>query len=234
MIEGEVIVDVALESEVALECDVVLSSTKPPPQIVWRRGDNTVVDEILLNNRRRFLEDGRFLYINNLVQDDLTPTYHCEVTNAFLDFTRQAPTTYVLRDNLTRGVLEEYKPIGDLTAFVRNTSIEVAYVAGYFGTGQVNGTSNWLFQGDMRLDSNGNIGLINDINTPGIFTLRADVIFDGMRLSRDGMLTVNRKCAVLPKFLQDKNLPHPATFALWKYSNFAPAIKVTIYRLCNH
>ena len=214
MTEGEVIVDVALDSEVALECDVVLSSTKPPPQIVWRRGDGTAVDEILPNNQRRLLEDGRFLYINNVVQDDLTPTYRCEVTNAFLDFTRQALTTYVLRDNLTRGVLEEYKPIGDLTAFVRNTSIEVTYVAGYFGTGQVNGTSNWLFQGDTRLDSNGNIGLINDINTPGIFTLRADVIFDGMRLSRDGMLTVNRKCAVLPKFLQDKNLPHPATFAL--------------------
>ena len=191
MTEGEVSVSVALGSEVALECDVV--SANPPSQIVWHTGDGTVINEIMMNNKLRFLDSRRFLYINDLAPEDLMPHYRCKVTNALLDRTVQAPTIYVLRDNLTRGELSDYKQIGDLTAFVGNVSFEFAYVGGYYGTRDVNGTENQLFQGDMRVDSSRNIGFINRIEGPGMFILRVDVTFDGTHRDRFGMLTVHRK-----------------------------------------
>lgn len=39
----------------------------------------------------------------------------------------RAPTTFALIDNLTRGELVEYKPIGDLMAFVGDENFEVSY-----------------------------------------------------------------------------------------------------------
>ena len=187
-------VDVALSSEVALECDVV--SANPPPKIVWRTGNGDMINENLMNNKLRFLDDRRFLYISDLVPEDLMPMYRCEVTNVFLDRTERAPTIYVLSDNITRGVLTDYKQIGDLTAFVGNASFEFAYVGGYYGTVDVNGTLNRLFQDDTRVASNGNIGSINRIEDPGMFTLRADVTFDGRSRDRFGTLTVHRKCTI--------------------------------------
>ena len=50
-------VSVAIDSDVALECDVILSSTNPPPEIVWCFGDGNEVTEMPLNNRRRLLEN---------------------------------------------------------------------------------------------------------------------------------------------------------------------------------
>ena len=194
MTEGEVPVNVALASSVALECDVVLSMTNPPPSIVWRTGDGNIVDEEETNNGRRFLDGGRFLYISSLVEGDFMTTYRCEVNNAFLDRTIRAPTTYVLRDNLTRAVLVDYKQIGDLTAFVGNTSFEFAFIGGWFSAGDHNGTANDLFRDETEVPSVANIGRITNIDAPGTSTLRARVRIDANAENRPGTLTVHRKC----------------------------------------
>ena len=194
MTEGEVPINVALASSVALECDVVLSTTNPPPSIAWRRGDDSIINEEETNNGRRFLDDGRFLYISSLEMADLMSSYRCEVNNAFLDRTIQAPTTYVLRDNLTRAVLVDYKPIGDLTAFVGNSSFEFAYVGGWLSEGAANGISSRLFRDGTEVPSIGNIGSIATIDAPGMSTLRADVRIDANTVQKFGTLTVHRKC----------------------------------------
>ena len=189
---GDVSVSVALGSEVALECDVL--DSKPPPQIVWRDGEGNEINEITVYTKHRFLDDRRFLYISDLQPADLALTYQCVVTNASLDRPMPAPTTYVLVDNLTCGELVDYKQIGDLRAFVVNTSIEFAYVGGRYGNGVVNGTLNQLFRYGNRVTNNGNIGLISDIGAPGTSRLTASVTFDGMQVEREGTLTVHRKC----------------------------------------
>ena len=192
--EGTVPVSVAIRSDVALECDVDLSSTNPPPEIVWSFGDGSEVTEITGNNRRRFLENRRYLYIREVVASDLASTYRCEVTNAFLDLTVQAPTTYELIDNLTQGQLIQYKAIGELTAFVGETNFEVSYVAGWHSTGTANGTSNRVFLGETEITDPGSIGSIDVINPPpGDFTIRANVRFDSNSEDKFGMLRIRRK-----------------------------------------
>ena len=187
-------VSVALNSGVALECDVLPAN--PPPQIRWLQ-DGNIIAENLVNNLVRFLDGGRYLYMRILVAADLASTYHCEVTNALTDRTVVAPTTYRLIDNLTRGDLMDYKQIGDLTAFVGNTSFEFAYVGGLYGNGARNGTINSLFQGVTQVPSIGNVAIINTINTVGMFDLSAIVVFDGITRNRVGTLTVHRKFFLL-------------------------------------
>ena len=189
-VEEEVSVSVAIASDVALECDVLLSS--PPPQIRWLRDGNPIA-EVMVNNEVRFLDGGRYLYLRTLEAADLMPTYRCEVTNAFLDRSMVAPTMYRLIDNLTRGDLMDYKQIGDLTAFVGNMSFEFAYVGGLYGNGARNGTINNLFQGTVQVADIGNVASIMTINTVGMFELSATVVFDGVTRERVGMLTVHRK-----------------------------------------
>jgi hypothetical protein len=191
---GVTSVSVALGSDVAIECDVNLSNTNPPPEITWRFGDGTEVNEITDNNKRRFLENRRYLYITALEAIDLVSTYRCEVTNAFLNFTRQAPTTYALVDTLPQGQLLEYKPIGHLTAFVGNTSFEFAYVAGWRGA-TTNGTLNVLRQGTTIIAPVRNIAEISIITDPGTVTLTANVRYDGNDQEETGSLTVHRKSA---------------------------------------
>ena len=192
--EGTVPVSVAMNSDVALECDVDLSSTNPPPEIVWRFGNGSEVTEMTMHNKRRFLENRRFLYIREVVASDLASTYRCEVTNAFLDLTVQAPMTYELFDNLTQGQLIEYKPIGELTAFVGETNFEVSYVTGYHSTGTANGTNNRVFLGGTEITDPGSIGLIDVITPPtGDFIIRADVRFDSNSEDKFGMLRIRRK-----------------------------------------
>ena len=187
-------ISVAMNSDVALECDVNLFSTNPPPEIVWRFGDGNEVTEIIINNKRRFLENKRYLYIREVAASDLTSTYRCEVTNAFLDVTMQAPTTYALIDNLTRGELVEYKPIGVLTAFVGDENFEVSYVAGWHSNGAANGTSNAMFLDQTEIPSIGSISVIPSISQPtGDFALRADVRFNINSAQKSGTLRIRRK-----------------------------------------
>ena len=192
--EGTVHVSVAIRSDVALECDVILSSTNPPPEIVWRFGDGSVVTEITLNNGRIFLENRRYLYIRTVDASDLASTYRCEVTNAFLDITVQAPTTYALIDKLSRGQLVEYKPIGILMAFVGDENFIVSYVAGWHSLGTRNGTSNTVFVGETEISDTGSIATIPSINPPtGDIILRAEVRFDSNRTEKFGTLRIRRK-----------------------------------------
>ena len=195
----EVLVSVALQSNLALECDV--QSSNPPPQIRWRRrnngGTNEVIEEITSNNERRFLEGGRFLFIRSVAAADLEFTYQCEMTNIFLNRTKLAPTTYRLIDNLTLDILVDYKQIGDLKVFVGTTSLEFSFVGGAFGS-SANGTTNVLSlipTGMPAIDipNVGNIAAIPMVTTPGMFTLRAIVRYDGGITNRLGILTVNRK-----------------------------------------
>ena len=125
----EVSIPIALNSGVALECDVLGAS--PPPQIKWYNDQGMITDN-QVSNTVRFLDEGRYLYIRRLEPADLERQYHCAVTNARLNEEVTAPTRYILNDNLTMGVLTDYKQIGNLIAFVGNTSFEFSYIGGVF------------------------------------------------------------------------------------------------------
>ena len=187
-------VSIAINSDVALECDMNLSSTNPPPEIVWHFGDGSEVTEIEMNNKRRFLENRRYLYIRNVEASDLASTYRCKVTNAFLDVTMQAPTTYALIDNLNQGELVEYKPIGILTAFVGDENFEVSYVAGWHSTGSFNGTRNTMFLDQTEIVGIGAIKVIPSVGQPtGERDLCAEVRFDSNSAQKSGILRIRRK-----------------------------------------
>ena len=139
----------------------------------------------------RFLDGGRYLYLRKLQLSHLESQYYCAVTNANLSQEISAPTRYVLTDNLTQGVLIDYKQIGDLTAFVGNRSSEFAYVGGVFGN-NINGTINELTVDGDEVLSLGNIGMID---LRGLFEhkLGANVRYNGLIAVRRGTLTVHRK-----------------------------------------
>ena len=185
----------AIDSSVALECDVLAAN--PPPQIEWRRGNDEVVNEVMANNAVRFLDDGRYLFISNVQNENLATTYTCRVTNAFLDRTEIAPTSYRLVANLTEALVD-YKQIGNLMAFVGDVNFEFAYVGG-----SVNGrTRNILFKrplgspssANLEISSVANIARIPTIMEVGMFILSADL---GENVVKNGTLTVYRKFQTL-------------------------------------
>jgi hypothetical protein len=187
----EVPVSVALGSDVALECDVL--DANPPPQIKWY--DNMgEIQEIRGGNEVRFLDNRHFLYLRRLRVTHLEQQYYCAVTNVNLSQEITAPTRYVLTDTLTQGELEEYKPIGDLRAFVGNTSFEFAYVGGVFGVNS-NVTHNTLTFNNGDVSALGNVGEIAAMSllSPGIFMLRARVTYINKVEIKRGTLTVHRK-----------------------------------------
>ena len=188
--ESNVSVPVALNSEVALECDVL--DANPPPQIKWYNDQGPIEEVMLQNNLIRFLDGGRYLYLSKLQTSHLERQYYCAVTNANLSQEISAPTRYVLTDSLTQGVLIDYKQIGNLTAFVGNTSLEFAYVGGVFGR-TINGTHSTLMVNGDEVSSLGNIGMINNLSfLRGIVQLEASIQYDGMTAFRKGTLTIHR------------------------------------------
>ena len=193
----EVSAPVALNSDVALECDVL--DAKPPPQIKWY-DDQGEIQEIQQGNSVRFIDGGRYFYIRGLQATHLERQYYCAVTNANLSQEISAPTRYMLTDTLTQGELMDYKQIGDLRAFVGNTSFEFAYIGGAFGNNSMNGTRNDLFVNGLQVAALGNIGQINNItstflSSSGIVQLEAVVHFNGLSSTarRTGSVTVHRK-----------------------------------------
>ena len=182
----------ALNSDVALECDVL--DANPPPQIKWF-DDQGEIQEMIQGNNVRFLDGGHYLYLRRLHPAHLERQYYCTVTNANLSQEVSSPIRYVLTDNLPRGVLKDYKQIGDLTAFVGNTSIEFAYVGGVFGDNS-NETFNTLLVNDDEVSTLGNVGkILHDmLLTPGTFMLIANVDYNE---TRRGTLTVYRKLIIL-------------------------------------
>ena len=185
-------IPVALNSDVALECDVL--DAKPPPQIKWYNDQGLRI--LRENNGVHFLDGGRYLYLTSLEPSHLERQYYCAVTNVNLNQEVSAPTRYVLTDNLTQGVLIDYKQIGDLIAFVGNTSIKFAYVGGVFGN-NTNGTANVLSVdgGDIDVLTFGPIGVIDltTITLKGVIMLVVRVIYNGMSVVRRGTLTIQRE-----------------------------------------
>ena len=186
----EVSIPVAVNSDVALECDVL--DAKPRPKIKWY-DDQGEIQEMILDNSVRFLDDGRYLYLRRLQPSHLERQYYCSVTNANLIQEISAQTRYVLTDNLTQGVLMDYKQIGNWTAFIGNSSFEFAYVGGVFGSNNINRTSNRLFVNGSELVTLGNVGKITLLSSPGIIQLRAIVRYDSVSVTRNGSVTVHRE-----------------------------------------
>ena len=196
----EVSIPVALNSDVALECDVL--DANPPPHIKWC-DDQGVIQEVTTNVR--YLDNGRYLYLRRLQPSHLKRQYYCNITHANLIQEISAPTRYMLTDNLTQGVLMDYKQIGSLIAFVGNTSFEFAYVGGVFGSNNLNGTINRLFMNGIELGQSGNIGQIDTtmpactlctlLSSPGKVQLEAIVNYDSVSspMMRNGSLTVHRE-----------------------------------------
>ena len=186
----EVPVPVALNSDVALMCDVL--DAKPSPEIKWYN-DQGPIQEILQGNRVRFLESGHYLYLRRLQAVHLQRRYYCAVINVNLSQKVVSPTRYVLTDNITQGVLIDYKQIGNQRAFVGNTSFEFAFVGGVFGD-VVNETINTLSVNGNEVAILGNIGIIDTISIPGMGRLEAIISYNGgLTAVRSGTMTVFRK-----------------------------------------
>ena len=195
----EVSIPVALNSDVGLECDVL--DANPPPQIKWCDDQG----EVTLDNSVRYLDNRRYLYLRRLQPSHLERQYYCNITNANSTWEISAPTRYVLTDNLTQGVLMDYKQIGHLTAFVGNTSFEFAYVGGVFGSNNLNGTTNQLFMNGTELARTGNVGQINTmscagtlctlLSSPGKVQLKVIVNYNSVSspVMRNGSMTVHRE-----------------------------------------
>ena len=185
----EVPIPVALNSEVALECDVL--SINPPPQIKWYND----LRPILPGSDVHFLDGGRYLFLRRLQPAHLQRQYYCAVTNVNLSQEVAAPTRYVLTDNITQGVLTDYKQIGNLRAFVGNSSIEFAFVGGVFGN-IANQTISMLRVNGSEVAMLGSIGIIGSaiLSIPGRFYLEASIYYNGgLTATRSGTITVFRK-----------------------------------------
>ena len=184
----------ALNSDVALECDVLAAN--PPPQIKWF--DNLgAIQEIRQGNNVRFLDGGRYLYLRRLQHAHLQRQYYCTVTNVNLSQEVSAPTRYVLTDNLTRGVLMDYKQIGDLTTFAGNINFEFAYIGGVHGDNTNRTTSRLFWNHSNEVAVLGNIGTIEHLSSPGNFTLEATVNYNGILTTRIGTLKVYREYNII-------------------------------------
>ena len=95
----------------------------------------------------------------------------------------------------------DYKPIGDLRAFVGNTSFEFAYIGGVFGDTS-NVTRNTLTFNNDDVSVLGNIGNIREMSllSSGIFMLRARVTYINKVETKRGTLAVYRKLITIINF----------------------------------
>lgn len=195
--EGTSAIPAALGSDVALECAIL--DAKPPVQIKWYNDTSEIQERTDVT----FLDNRHYLFLKHLQPKDFNRQYYCAVTNANLSQEVSAPTRYVLMDTLTQGELEEYKQIGNQTAFVGNTSFQFSYIGGVFGSAS-NQTVNVLFWNEsIEVPVKGGVGTITlpPSISPGIFPLKADIRYDGLEATRRGSLTVYRKLeAQLPLY----------------------------------
>ena len=88
-----------LTHAVAMDCGVLPSS--PQPAITWRMNGVTINETLFPVLKYRFLDDGQYLVIYNLVSADVNAAmvpvnYQCEVTNVNASLTEVSPTTYHL------------------------------------------------------------------------------------------------------------------------------------------
>ena len=157
--------------DVALECDVL--DANPSPVIEWFRtsvANNRDADpsdrivEVTASNAVRFLEGGRYLYMRDLTDALLSETYYCAVTNTLIHQTRVSGTGYSFNVSGLEGQSKyEYKPIGNVTAFIGEMDIEISYVAAAIVTGDV---SCDFFVDNTEINDLGAVGTIDEIMRP--------------------------------------------------------------------
>ena len=114
------------QAAVAIECHV--RDANPPPQIRWRDANGPLTEDTA-SNRLRFLDNGRYLLINQLTPAQISTTYSCEVTNARLHETVRRPTTYTLVNNVGADDFMIYKRFVNRTVLVGD-DIELSYIVG--------------------------------------------------------------------------------------------------------
>ena len=185
----------SLSIDVALECDVL--DANPPPVIEWFKrsvANNHDADpsdriaEVTDSNAVRFLEGGRYLYMRDLTDALLTETYYCAVTNALIHQTTASGTGYSFNvTGLDDSTKYEYKPIGNVTAFVGEMDIEISYVAAAIGTGDV---SCDFFVDNTEINDLGAVGTIAEIMLPTSGNVLALSCISSGRIEATGTLTV--------------------------------------------
>ena len=203
-------VNVAVTSNVAMRCDV--GAANPPPIIEWfddpdDNADTSTSPLVPDGWNIIYLENGRYLAIFDLTSQQVSRQYRCHVTNARIHQRQRSPTIYILNNSLPMDTLEEYKQIGDVTAFVTDSAVDFSYVGGSIGTGisgifsqceLLNGTEDLA-----TLITNDGIGSIamEQIPAPTVtsneFTIRCQLGYSGGTTSRTGSVRVYRKLCTL-------------------------------------
>ena len=88
--------------KIALRCPIV--KAVPPPVIVWRFGDGTLVPAVnaeggdLAASRYQLLPSGH-LVIVNITQADIEASFYCEVTNALIHNTNRSSSIAILQSS---------------------------------------------------------------------------------------------------------------------------------------
>ena len=120
---GTVMVNVTTgpQAAVAIECRV--------RDVIRWRDESGPLTENRLNNRLRFLHNGRYLLIHQLTNVQISTTYGCEVTNVCLYETVCSSTTYALVDNVGANEFMIYKRFVNRTVLVGDT-FELSYIVG--------------------------------------------------------------------------------------------------------
>ena len=126
---GTVNINVTTGSQAAVAIECRVRDANPPPLIRWRDA-NGPLTEVTNSNRLRFLDNGRYLLINQLTPGQVSTTYQCEVTNTRLHETVRSPTTYTLVNNVGANDFMIYKRfIINRTVLVGDT-IELSIIVG--------------------------------------------------------------------------------------------------------
>ena len=119
-------VTTGIQAAVAIECRV--RDANPPPLIRWR-DLNGPLTKVTASNRLCFLDNGRYLLINQLTTAQVSTTYSCEVTNARLHETIRSPTIFTLVNNVGANDFMIYKRFVNRTVLVGDI-IELSYIVG--------------------------------------------------------------------------------------------------------
>ena len=124
-------VSTGVDADVALECRV--RGANPPPQIQWLDGTGTPLIEDRTNNVLRFLDNGRYLLIGQLMAAQVNANYYCSVTNVRLHETVRSPTTYDLNPILGTNEFMIYKRFINRTLILMGggtTTVDLSYIVG--------------------------------------------------------------------------------------------------------
>ena len=121
-----IVVTTGVRGTVAIECHV--RDANPPPQIVWVDESGTTLTEDRINNRLRFLDNGRYLVIRQLTTAQVNTNYQCEVTNARLHETVRNNIMYDLVPTLGANETVIYKRLINRT-ILSGTTIDYSFIA---------------------------------------------------------------------------------------------------------